>query len=71
MTQSHQHTPSDKSTAELGYRKDQLNWSGFSGLSQIERGWLGSTLALEACQLPVCSLEILMLRARVTLKMAF
>lgn len=37
MTQSHQHTPSDKSTAELGSRKDQLNWSGFSGLSQIER----------------------------------
>lgn len=37
MTQSHQHTPSDKSRAELGSRKDQLNWLGFSGLSQIER----------------------------------
>lgn len=55
MTQSHQHTPSDKSTAELS-RKDQLNWSGFSGLSQIER--MARFYSGFRClsRLPVCSL---------------
>lgn len=49
MIQSHQHTPSDNSTAGLSSRKHQLNWSGFSGLSQIERG-LCSIQALDACR---------------------
>lgn len=42
MTQSHQQTPSDKSRAEFS-QKDQLNWLGFSGLSQMERmAWFHS-----------------------------
>lgn len=57
MTQSHQHTPSDKSTAELGSRKDQLNWLGFSGLSQIERMARFYSGFRRLSRLPGCSLE--------------
>lgn len=62
MTQSHQHTPSDKSTAEFSSRNDQLNWSGFSGLSQIER-MTRSCSGFRSCQTSVemltwCSLRL-------------
>lgn len=59
MTQSHQHTPTDKSTGELSSRKEQLNWSGFSGLSQIERMALLYSGFRSLSKLPVYSLRIM------------